>query len=108
MTVVITDRWGNDTIDPDKKVLDKTLNDLFLDGSLPHVLSEISITDGSLHLDITKSKWVHLEGDGHGCYMKNVDADQINQLWNDFYEGRIDAILAEPWIDGIPAFNGDL
>ena len=107
MTIVITDRWGNEIIAPDKKTLDKTLNDLFLDEKLPHILSDISITDGFIHLDISKSKWVHLEGDGYGCYMKEVDVDKITQLWNDFYQGRIDVVLAEPWIDGIPAFNGD-
>ncbi|MCK5355124.1 MAG: hypothetical protein KAJ63_08400 [Methyloprofundus sp.] len=46
--VTITDRWGNEIINPDKTIADKTFNDVFLDKALP----EVSITDGDFHLDI--------------------------------------------------------
>ena len=55
MTIVITDRWGNETKEPNKTILNKTIDDAFLDNALP----DVSITDGNLYLDINK-KWVGL------------------------------------------------
>ena len=107
MTIIITDRWGNETKNPDRSVLDKAVNDVFLDGSLPDVLPDISITDGIFHFDINKNRWVYLENDEHQYYMKELDVGKIRQLWKYFYEGNVDYILAEPWIEGIPAYNGD-
>lgn len=107
MTIIITDRWGNETINPKRSVLDKTLNDVFLDIALPEILSDISITDGVFHFDIVKNGWVYLEDDEHQYYMKELEVEKIRKLWECFYEGNIDDILAEPWIEGIPAFNDD-
>jgi len=104
MTIVITDRWGNETKEPNKTVLNKTLDDVFLDNALP----DVSITDGDFYLDINKNGWVYLsDGEGHEYYMKKLEKEKIRQLWEYFYEGKIDYVLAEPWIEGIPAFNGD-
>ena len=44
---------------------------------------------------------------GHEYYMKNLEEEKIRHLWEYFYEGKVDFVLAEPWIEGIPAFNGD-
>lgn len=107
MDIIITDRWGNETKNPNRAVLDKTINDVFLEGSLPDILPEISITDGFFHLDINKRGWVYLENDDHQYYMKNLNVEKIHELWKFFYEEKIDYILAEPWIEGIPAFNDD-
>ena len=107
MSIVITDRWGKETKNPSKHVLDQTINDVFLDEKLPDILPDVSITDGIFHLDITKKRWVHLEDGEHGYYMKELKVEKIVQLWEYFYEGNVDYILAEPWIEGIPAFNGD-
>ena len=41
MDIIVTDRWGNEITNPDKTILDKTLDDVFLDNALP----EVSITD---------------------------------------------------------------
>ncbi|WP_319549996.1 hypothetical protein [Desulfogranum marinum] len=88
--------------------MDNTLNDVFLDIKLPEILPEISITDGVFHFDIVKNGWVYLEDDEHHYYhMKDLEVEKIRQLWECFHEGNIDDILAEPWIEGIPAFNGD-
>ncbi len=107
MTIIITDRWGNEIKNPNRTVSDKTINDVFLDSSLPDILSEISITDGIFHLDIKKNRWVYLEDDEQQYYMKEIEKEKIHQLWKYFYEGKIDYILAEPWIEGISAFNDD-
>ena len=104
MTVTITDRWGNETISPDRTVLNKTFDDLFLDKTLP----DISITDGEFHLDIQNNGWVYLEDDESMYYMKNLKKEKIRELWEFFYDDKIDYIAAEPWIEGIPAFNDDL
>ena len=48
-----------------------------------------------------------MEDGEHGYYMKELEIEKIIQLWGYFYEGNVDYILAEPWIKGIPAFNGD-
>ncbi len=103
MSITITNRWGKETIDPEKSLFDNTLSDLFLD----NVLSDVSITDGEFHLDIKNNKWVCLENDGQGYYMKDLEMNNIHQLWEWFFEGKIDYILAEPWIEGVPAFNSD-
>lgn len=103
MTIVITDRWGNETEEPDDALLNKTFDDLFLD----NILLDISITDGNYHFDINKNGWIYLSDDENTYYMKNVAVENIRQLWKQFHEGHISDILAEPWIKGIPAFNGD-
>ena len=59
MTIVITDRWGNETKEPNKTILNKTIDDAFLDNALP----DVSITDGNLYLDINKNGWVYLSDD---------------------------------------------
>jgi hypothetical protein len=107
MTIIITDRWGNETKNPSRSVLDKTINDVFLDSTLPDILSDISITDGVFHFDINKNRWVYLEDSENQYYMKELEVEKIRELWKYFYEGNVDYILAEPWIEGIPAFNGD-
>lgn len=104
MTITITDRWGNETKNPSLPVLIKTIEDVFLDNALP----EISITDGYLYLDINKNGWIYLSNeDGGEHYMKNLEGEKVRQLWKLFHEGQVDDILIEPWIKGIPAFNGD-
>lgn len=104
MTITITDRWGNETKKPSLPVLTKTIEDVFLDNALP----EISITDGYFHLDIDKNGWVYLSNeDSDEYYMKNLRGEKMRQLWRLFYEGHIDEILIEPWIEGIPLFNKD-
>ena len=104
MTITITDRWGNETKDPNKTLLDKTINDVFLDNTLP----EVSITNGIFHLDINKNGWVYLSDNDNHYYMKDLELENIRQLWEYFYEGKVDYILAEPWVSGIPAFNDDM
>jgi hypothetical protein len=102
MTITVTDRWGNETKNPSVAVLNKTIEDVFLNNALP----EISITDGYLHLDIKKDGWVYLSNEnGDEYYMKNLDREKISQLWRFFHEGHVDDILIEPWIKGVPAFN---
>ena len=103
-TITITNRWGKETKDPEKSFLDSTLNDLFIDS----VLSDVSITDGKFHLDINNDKWVYLESTSQIYYMKNLEIKKIRQLWEWFYMGNIDYVLAEPWIIGVPAFNDNL
>jgi len=104
MTITITDRWGNETKNPSLPVLTKTIEDVFLDNALP----EISISDGYFYLDINKNGWIYLsDEDGGEYYMKNLDGEKIRQLWRLFHEGHVDDIVIEPWIKGIPAFNGD-
>ena len=103
MLIIITDRWGNETKNPNKSILDKTIDDVFLDNTLP----EISITDGTFHLDINKNGWIYLEEDEHQYYMKDLEVEKIRQLWKYFSEGNVDYVLAEPWIEGVPLFNGD-
>lgn len=103
MTIIITDRWGNETKNPNRSVLDKTINDVFLDSALP----DISITDGVFHFDINKNRWVYLEDGEKQYYMKEIEVEKIRLLWKCFYEGKLDYLLAEPWIEGVPAFNGD-
>ena len=104
ITIVITDRWENETKEPNKTVLNKTLDDVFLDNALP----DVSITDGDFYLDTNKNGWVYLsDGEGHEYYMKKLEEEKIRQLWRYFYEGKLDYVLAEPWIEGISAFNGD-
>lgn len=102
--VTITDRWGNEIINPDKTIADKTFNDVFLDKALP----EISITDGDFHLDIKNNGWVYLENNESMFYMKELKIEKIRQLWEWFYEEQIDYIAAESWIEGVPLFNDDL
>ncbi len=104
MTIIITDRWGNEFKDPDKTVLDKTIDDVFVDNTLP----EVSITNGIFHLDINKNGWVYLSDNDNQYYMKELELEKIRQLWEYFYEGNVDYVLAEPWVSGIPAFNDDL
>ena len=104
MTITVTDRWGNETKNPSVAVLNKTIEDVFLDNALP----EISITDGYLHLDIKKDGWVYLSNEnGDEYYMKNLDREKISRLWRFFHEGHVDDILIEAWIKGVPAFNED-
>ena len=69
MTIVITDRWGNETKEPNKTVLHNTLDYVFLDNALP----DVSITDGDFYLDTNKNGWVYLsDGEGHVYYMKSL------------------------------------
>ncbi len=104
MTIIITDRWGNKTESPNITTINKTIDEVFLDNALP----EVSMTDGVFHLDINKNGWVYLsDGDSHEYYMKNIEEEKIRQLWKYFHKGKIDYIFAEPWIEGIPAFNDD-
>ena len=104
MAITITDRWGNETEAPDRTLINKTIDGVFLDNALP----EISISDGDFHLDINKNGWVYLsDNDFHEYYMKNISEEKIRQLWEYFHKGKIAYVLAEPWIEGIPAFNGD-
>lgn len=103
MTIIITDRWGNETKDPDKTVLNKTIDDIFLDNTLP----EVSISDGDFHLDINNNGWIYLSDNDNQYYMKELETEKIRQLWEYFHGGKLDYILAEPWVSGIPAFNDD-
>jgi hypothetical protein len=104
MNIIITDRWGNEIKEPDQATLEKTINDVFIDKTLP----EISITNGDYYLDIINTGWVYLsEENGDMYYMKNAKEDTIRQLWEYFYTDQLDYLFAETWIKGIPAFNGD-
>lgn len=103
MAIIITDRWGRETKNPDESSLEKTLSDLFIDKGL----MDISITDGEYHLDIGNNKLVHLENEETVYYMKELEMEKIREIWCWFYEGKISYILAEPWVEGIPLFNGD-
>jgi hypothetical protein len=41
-----------------------------------------------------------LSGDeGHEYYMKKLEEEKTRQLWEYFYEGKVDFVLAEPWIE---------
>jgi len=107
MTIIITDRWENEIKNPSRSLMDKTIKDVFLNSTLPDILPNISITDGFFHLDINKNRWVYLEDEQQRFYMKELDVKKIHQLWEYFYDGKVDYVLTEPWIEGIPAFNGD-
>ena len=104
MKVTLIDRWSNEIDNPSQSALDRAIDDVFLNNTLP----EVSVCVDGIHLDVHKNMGVYLEYDsGDMYYIKDLDVKKIKEIWNEFSKGNIDNILLKPWIKGIPAFNND-